>query len=101
MNLDGTTITAVLGFFGLIVTTVAGVYIATRTNKAEKESSAQKALEETRDEVYEGRIKLRDEIVAQLRSDLADCRMLSKLRIEELESENDALHLENRKLKGS
>lgn len=69
---DGTTLGALLGFLGLVVTALSGVYVATRTNQTEKESSAQKALEETRDEAYEARITLRDEQIAHLRLQLAD-----------------------------
>lgn len=98
MNLDGTTIGAFFGFLGLVVTAISGVYVATRTNQTEKESSALKALEETRDEAYQARITLRDEQIEQLRSDLNDCRMENRLRIEELESENDRMRVDNSRL---
>ncbi len=83
MTLDATTLGAFLGFFGLIVTTIAGVFVATKTNKAEKAGSSLKALEDTRDEVYEGRLLLRDEQISLLRLDLQDCRAeIEKLRVE-------------------
>ncbi len=72
MNLDGTTIGALLGFFGLIVTAISGVYIAGRANKTEKASTAMKALEDTRDEAYAARLTLRDEQIAKLRLDLSE-----------------------------
>lgn len=64
---DGTTIGALLGFLGLVVTALGGVYVATRTNQVEKENTAQKALEETRDEAYEARIALRDEQISHFK----------------------------------
>lgn len=74
MALDATTLAALLGFLGLVVTSVTGFFVATRANKAEKVSSTMKALEETRDEVYEGRLILRDEKIDQLRLDLNECK---------------------------
>ena len=70
--LDGTTIGALFGFLGLVVTALSGVYVATRTNKTEKESTAQKALEETRDEAIEARIALRDDRIAFLEKRLEE-----------------------------
>lgn len=69
--LDGTTIGALFGFLGLVVTALSGVYVATRTNASEKESTAQRALEETRDEVVDERFKLRDERIEFLEQQLA------------------------------
>lgn len=71
---DGTTIGALLGFLGLVVTALGGVYVATRTNQVEKENTAQKALEETRDEAYEARIALRDEQIAHFKNLLEEER---------------------------
>lgn len=68
---DGTTIGAFFGFLGLVVTALAGVYVATRTNQTEKESTALKTLEETRDEAYQARLTLRDEKIVLLEEQLA------------------------------
>lgn len=72
--MDGTTIGALLGFLGLVVTSLSGIYVATRTNSSEKESTAQRTLEETRDEVVDERFKLKDERIAFLEQQLADER---------------------------
>lgn len=72
--LDGTTVGALLGFLGLVVTALSGVYVATRTSSSEKESAAQRMLEDTRDEATEARFALRDERIAFLEQQLADER---------------------------
>ena len=97
--IDGTTLGAIMGFLGLVVTSAGGVYVATRTNSSEKENSALKALEETRDEATEARITLRDEQILRLQEQLADCKAENRLKIEELENEIDRLHSEIRDLK--
>jgi septal ring factor EnvC (AmiA/AmiB activator) len=121
MNLDTDTIVALIGLLGVVLTTLGGVYIATKTNKSEKEDSAEVALQKTRDEAYvqqleakDDQIELRDDRIAALREDLVeaeqdnaklraaleDCQTNSRARIAELEHENDQLGLENRRLKG-
>lgn len=99
MIFDGATIGALLGFLGLVVTAFSGVYIATRTNNTEKEGSAKLALEETRDEAISARLTLRDEQIAQLRIDLNNCKIENKIRIEELEIDNDRLRIANQQIK--
>lgn len=96
MDLDGSVLGAIFGFLGLVVSTIGGVFIATRTNKTEKETAAIAAIEQTKVDAYEQRIKLRDEQIADLKSDI----VVLKLEIEERESENDKLSLEVQKLKG-
>lgn len=72
--MDGTTIGALLGFLGLVVTSLSGIYVATRTNSAEKESTAQRTLEATRDEVVDNRFKLYEERIEFLEQQLAEER---------------------------
>lgn len=96
MALDGATISAFFGFLGIAVTAIAGIFVATRTNQVEKQNSAKLALEQVRDEAHEARLTLRDE-------QLAECergKIVLNLRVEELESENDQLRVENHRLKG-
>lgn len=121
MNLDTDTIVALIGFLGLVVTTIGGVYVATKTNRSEKENTAEATLEQTKDAAYEarlaakdGQIELRDdqivdlkedrreleEELAKVRQDLIDCQANSRTTIAELEAENDQLGIENRRLKG-
>lgn len=114
MILDGQTIGAILGFLGIVVTAICGVFVATRTNRTEKQDTARAALEQTKDEVLEARLTLKDETIAALKADkeeleadlakakkeLDDCRRFSNIRIEELEAEIDRLELELPKSKG-
>lgn len=100
IKLDVQTLAAILGFLGLVVTTLGGVYVATRNRETEKEDSAQKALEATRDEAYEQRLTLRDETIASLEKRLEQLKIDKNLEIEELEAELDSKILEIKQLKG-
>ena len=95
MSLFVTILASILGFLGIVVTTLGGVYVATRNRETEKEDSALKTLENTRDEIYEARLTLKDEINANLQKELARCQLEHKLEVEELEAEITSLHLEN------
>lgn len=91
MELDGTVIGSIMGFLGLVVTGLCGVWVASKTNRVEKESSARAALEQSKDEVHEARIILRDEQIANLREQLEKATIRCKEKIEELEDENNKL----------
>lgn len=101
MALDGTTFAAIGGFLGTLCATVGGVFVATRTNRSEKASTALKTLEDTKDEVVEARMKLKDDQISDIARQLSDCKIDNKLRIEELESEIDKKNLQIEKLKES
>ena len=114
MKFDGQTLAAILGFLGIVVTGVSGAWVATRTNRTEKEDTARATLEKTRDEAHEALLLLRDETIKALREDktelegdlaksqaetakaqgeVDECRRFSGIRIEELEATNDRLEL--------
>lgn len=95
MSLDGTTIGAILGFFGTVATVLGGIYLATRNRDGEKKSAALLTLEKTRDEANAALIALKDEQLADLKNDL----VVLKAQLLDCESENDTLGLENNRLR--
>lgn len=92
VSLDGSTIGAFLGFLGIVSSTIGGVYIATSNRKSEKASVAQETLNTTKNEVYESRLREKDERIGYLEKRLADCEQDARLDAEEYESEIDKLN---------
>lgn len=66
--MDTSTLVAIIGFAGVIVTTVGGVLIAVVTFRSEKTSATTLGVEATQRE----RIALKDEQLADLRGDLQE-----------------------------
>lgn len=79
---------AFLGLLGVVATAITGIVVAKITNRSEKEQSSETAMERTLRE----RIILRDE---QLKDKDLDILEL-KVKVEELEAENDRLLLGQR-----
>jgi len=65
---DPTVQVALIGIFITIITTIGLVVVTVINSRREKSDSAQKALES----VHRERIEFKDEIIADLRSDLVD-----------------------------
>lgn len=66
--MDTATTVAVIGLCGTCLGVIATLIVAIMTNKREKTLAAEVTMEK----VYQGRITLRDEQIADLREDLAE-----------------------------
>ena len=66
--MDPTVQVALIGIFVTVITTIGLVVITVINSRKEKSDSAQKALES----VHRERLEFKDEIIADLRSDLVD-----------------------------
>lgn len=92
MVVDNSAIGPVLSFLGLLVTALSGVWIATKTNRSEKKSAAQAALEakeqklqEKQEEIDANRFKLKDEEIDFWKTRFYECRADLEGRGEEAE----------------
>lgn len=73
--MDPIVLVALIGVFTTVITTIGLVVTAIVNNRREKSDSAQKALER----VHKERIEFKDEIIADLRSDLLEALRENKV----------------------
>lgn len=80
MNLDGTALGSLFTAAGAVVTAIYGIIVATRKNANEKMLAAEKALvekqeklDQQQEEIWEGRMRLKDEEIESLQKRLTAC----------------------------